>query len=198
MKILKRLYDWVLSWADSEYGTLALFLVAFSESSFFVVPPDVLLIALAVSRPERAFYYASVSTVGSVIGGMFGYIIGLKVMETVGIPILSFYDIMDKFEYVAATYNQYDAWAVGIAGFTPIPYKLFTIAAGATKINFLIFSFASLISRGARFFIVGGLIFLFGARIKDFIEKYFNLLSIVFVILLVGGFIVVKLILGNE
>ena len=104
------------------------------------MPPDVLLIALAVSRPERAFYYASISTIGSVIGGMFGYIIGLKVMETIGIPILSFYDIMDKFEYVATIYNQYDAWAVGIAGFTPIPYKLFTIAAGAAKINFLIFS----------------------------------------------------------
>ena len=197
MKFLKFLYDWVLSWADSKYGTLILFLVAFSESSFFIVPPDVLLIALSVSRPKRAFFYAFISTIGSVLGGVFGYIIGLKVMESIGIPILDFYGVIDKYEYVARLYNQYNAWAVSIAGFTPIPYKLFTIAAGATKINFPIFFFASLFSRGARFFIVGGLIFLFGAKIKVFIDKYFNLLTIVFVILLVGGFIVIKLVLGD-
>ena len=118
-------------------------------------------------------------------------------MESIGIPILNFYDVLDKFEYVVSLYNQYDAWVVSIAGFTPIPYKLFTITAGATKINFLTFFFASLFSRGARFFIVGGLIFISGEKIKDFIDKYFNLLSIVFVILLVGGFIVIKIILGN-
>ncbi|NVM04390.1 MAG: DedA family protein [Candidatus Helarchaeota archaeon] len=197
MKFLKFLYEWVLSWANSRYGTLALFLVAFSESSVFIVPPDVLLIALSVSRPKRAFFYAVVSTVGSVLGGVFGYIIGFKVMESIGIPILDFYGVMDKFEYVAILYNKYNAWAVSIAGFTPIPYKLFTIAAGAAKINFPIFFFASLCSRGARFFIVGGLIFFFGAKIKYFIEKYFNLLSVIFIILLVGGFIVIKLILGD-
>jgi len=197
MKFLKFLYEWVLSWANSKYGTLVLFLVAFSESSVFIVPPDVLLIALSVSRPKRAFFYAVVSTIGSVLGGVFGYIIGFKVMESIGIPILDFYGVMDKFENVARLYNKYNAWAVCIAGFTPIPYKLFTIAAGATKINFPIFFSASLCSRGARFFIVGGLIFFFGAKIKVFIDRYFNLLSIIFVILLVGGFIVIKLILGD-
>ncbi len=197
MKFLKFLYNWVLSWADSKYGTLVLFLVAFSESSFFIVPPDVLLIALSVSRPKRAFFYAVISTIGSVLGGMFGYLIGLKVMESIGIPILDFYGIIDKYEYVAKLYNQYNAWAVSIAGFTPIPYKLFTITAGATKINFLIFFLASLFSRAARFFIVGGLIFFFGAKIKVFIDRYFNILSIVFVILLVGGFVVIKLLLGD-
>ena len=111
--------------------------------------------------------------------------------------ILKFYGIMDKYEYVALMYNKYDAWAVSIAGFTPIPYKLFTIAAGATKINFAIFFISSLLSRGARFFLVGGLIYFFGARIKNFIEKYFNILSIVFVIFLIGGFIAVKLMLGD-
>lgn len=197
MKFLKSLYDWVLSWADSKYGTLALFLVAFCESSFFIVPPDVLLIALAVSKPKRSFYYALISTIGSVLGGMFGYFIGLEFMEVVGIPILKLYGVMDKYEYVAVMYNKYDAWAVSIAGFTPIPYKLFTIAAGATKINFAIFFISSLLSRGARFFLVGGLIYFFGARIKNFIEKYFNILSIVFVIFLIGGFIAVKLMLGD-
>jgi len=197
MKFLKSLYDWVLSWADSKYGTLVLFLVAFCESSFFIVPPDVLLIALAVSKPKRSFYYALISTIGSVLGGMFGYFIGLEFMEVVGIPILKLYGVMDKYEYVAVMYNKYDAWAVSIAGFTPIPYKLFTIAAGATKINFAIFFISSLLSRGARFFLVGGLIYFFGARIKNFIEKYFNILSIVFVIFLIGGFIAVKLMLGD-
>jgi membrane protein YqaA with SNARE-associated domain len=197
MKFLKSLYDWVLSWADSKYGTLALFLVAFCESSFFIVPPDILLIALAVSKPKRSFYYALISTIGSVLGGMFGYFIGLEFMEVVGIPILKLYGVMDKYEYVAVLYNKYDAWAVSIAGFTPIPYKLFTIAAGATKINFAIFFISSLLSRGARFFLVGGLIYFFGARIKNFIEKYFNILSIVFVIFLIGGFIAVKLMLGD-
>jgi membrane protein YqaA with SNARE-associated domain len=197
MKFLKSLYDWVLSWADSKYGTLVLFLVAFCESSFFIVPPDVLLIALAVSKPKRSFYYALISTIGSVLGGMFGYFIGLEFMEVVGIPILKLYGVMDKYEYVAVLYNKYDAWAVSIAGFTPIPYKLFTIAAGATKINFAIFFISSLLSRGARFFLVGGLIYFFGARIKNFIEKYFNILSIVFVIFLIGGFIAVKLMLGD-
>ena len=197
MKYLKRLYDWVLSWADSPYGTLALFIVAFSESSFFIVPPDVLLIALAVSKPGRAFYYALVTTVGSVLGGMFGYLIGVTVMQSIGVPILEFYGVMGKFEYVSLLYRQYDAWAVGIAGFTPIPYKLFTIAAGATKINLLVFFLASLVSRGARFFIVGGMIFFFGKRIKTFIDKYFNLVTIVFTILLIGGFVVVKFVLGH-
>lgn len=197
MKYLKRLYDWVLSWADSPYGTLALFIVAFSESSFFIVPPDVLLIALAVSKPGRAFYYALVSTMGSVLGGLFGYLIGVTVMDAIGVPILELYGVMDKFEYVSQLYHRYDAWAVGVAGFTPIPYKLFTITAGAAKINLLVFFFASLVSRGARFFIVGGLIFFFGQRIKDYIDKYFNLVTIVFTILLIGGFVLIKYVLGH-
>ena len=197
MKIIKDLYNWVLGWANSPYGTLALFIVAFTESSFFIVPPDVLLIALAISKPQRAFFYALISTVGSVLGGLFGYFIGVKVMQTIGAPILEFYGVMDKFEYVKTMYHQYDAWAVGIAGFTPIPYKLFTIAGGAAGINIAVFFFASLISRGARFFLVSGLIYFFGQRIKNFIDKYFNLLSIIFVVLLIGGFVLMKYILGN-
>jgi len=128
---------------------------------------------------------------------MFGYLIGVTVMQSIGVPILEFYGVMGKFEYVSLLYRQYDAWAVGIAGFTPIPYKLFTIAAGATKINLLVFFLASLVSRGARFFIVGGMIFFFGKRIKTFIDKYFNLVTIVFTILLIGGFVVVKFVLGH-
>ena len=191
--MVKRLYDWVLHWAETPYGVPALFILAFAESSFFPIPPDVLLIALALGSPTKGFRFAAICTVGSVVGGILGYFIGWQLMESVGIPILNAYGVMDKFDWVAEKYHEYDAWAVGIAGFTPIPYKLFTIAAGATLINFPVFVTASIISRAARFFLVAGLIYLLGPRIKVFIDKYFNILSIVFVVLLIGGFLLVKL-----
>jgi len=194
-KILKSLYDWVLSWAESPYGTLALFLLAFAESSFFPIPPDVLLIALAISKSRRSFYYGFICLIGSISGGMLGYFLGWQLMEAVGKPILNFYGVMDKFEYIGNLYRQYDAWAVGIAGFTPIPYKVFTISAGAFRINFVVFLIASAIGRGGRFFIVSGLIYIFGAKIKSFIDKYFNILSIILVILLIFGFVVIKFII---
>ncbi len=190
--MLRRLYDWVLHWAETPYGTPALFLIAVAESSFFPIPPDVLLLALAISIPTRAFRYAIVCTIGSILGGMLGYLIGYGLWESIGQPIFDFYGYMDKYEWIRRRYETYNAWAVGIAGFTPIPYKVFTIAAGACRINFPIFVLASIASRSARFFLVAGLIRLFGERIKDFIEKYLNLLTIVFVVLLIGGFVLVK------
>ena len=193
--MLKRTYDWVLSWAHTPYGVPALFLLAFTESSFFPIPPDVLLIALAISIPQRAFYYASISSIGSVAGGVFGYAIGLYLMEAVGHRIIDIYGFADRYEYVQGLYRDYDAWVVGIAGFTPIPYKVFTIAAGAFEINFWIFLAASALSRSARFFIVGALIHRFGAGIKDFIDRYFNLLTVVFTVLLILGFVAVKVFL---
>ena len=195
MGIGKRLYNWVLHWAETPYGVPALFLLALAESSFFPIPPDVLLIALALGLPLKSFRFALICTIGSVIGGVIGYYIGLQLMENFGIPILKLYGAMDKFDWIADKYRQYDAWAVGIAGFTPIPYKVFTIAAGASKINFTIFVITSFVSRGARFFIVAGLIYFFGESIKSFINKYFNLVTIVFAVLLVGGFIVIKLVM---
>ena len=191
----KRLYNWVLHWAETPYGVPALFLLAVAESSFFPIPPDVLLIALALGLTRNSFRFALICTIGSVIGGVIGYYIGLQLMENFGIPILKLYGAMDRFDWIADKYRQYDAWAVGIAGFTPIPYKVFTIAAGASKINFTIFVITSFISRGARFFIVAGLIYFFGESIKSFINKYFNLVTIVFAVLLVGGFIFIKLVL---
>lgn len=192
MKWMRRLYDWVLSWAYSPYAVPALFLLAFAESSFFPIPPDVLLIALAISIPRKAFYFAAVCSIGSVLGGMLGYLIGYEFMEAVGNRIVAFYGFMDKWHAVGQLYNKYAAWAVGIAGFTPIPYKVFTIAGGAFKIDFPVFVLASFISRSARFFLVGTLIYYFGPPIKSFIEKYFNILAIVFVVLLVGGFVLIK------
>ncbi len=193
--MVKRLYDWVLHWAETPYGVPALFILAFAESSFFPVPPDVLLIALALGISRKAFRFAFISTIGSVLGGIGGYLIGLQLMESLGIPILQAYGAMDKFEWIAETYRQYDAWAVGIAGFTPIPYKVFTIAAGAAEINFVVFVVASFLSRGARFFIVAGLIYVFGPKIKALIDRYFNLLTVAFVVLLVGGFVLIKTVL---
>ncbi len=192
MRFLRKLYDWVLGWAYSPYSTPALFLLAFSESSFFPVPPDVLLIPLGLSKPKKSFYYATVSSIGSILGGAFGYLIGLFLMNSVGIPILKAYGLMEKYQYVSQLYNQYNALAVSVAGFTPLPYKLFTIAAGACRINFPVFIIASALSRSARFFLVSALVYAFGERARAFIDRYFNWLALAFGILLVGGFLVIK------
>jgi membrane protein YqaA with SNARE-associated domain len=191
--MLRRLYSWVLHWAKTPYGSWALFLLALSESSFFPVPPDVLLIALAVSIPKKSFKYALICTAGSLIGGCFGYLIGWQFMITVGEKIIQFYGLTHKMQYIKDLYMQYDAWAIGIAGFTPIPYKVFTISAGAFDINFTVFLVASAVSRAARFFLVGWLIYMFGPKIKTFIDKYFNILAITFVVLLVAGFAIIKI-----
>jgi membrane protein YqaA with SNARE-associated domain len=193
--MLRRLYAWVIYWAETPYGTWALFLLAFCESSFFPIPPDILLIALAVAIPKKSLKYALICSAGSVLGGCFGYLIGWQFMASIGSPIVNFYGLGTKVEYIGSLYNKYDAWAVAIAGFTPIPYKVFTIAAGIFKINFSVFVLTSLVSRSARFFIVGGLIYLFGPKIQGFIEKYFNILAVAFTVLLVLGFVVIKYLL---
>jgi membrane protein YqaA with SNARE-associated domain len=193
--MIRRLYDWVLSWAETPYGSWALFLLAFSESSFFPIPPDVLLIALAVAIPNKSFKYALICSFGSVLGGCFGYLIGWKFMALIGNRIVELYGLTPQVETIEILYNKYDAWAVGIAGFTPIPYKVFTISAGVFQINFLVFVIASLVSRSARFFLVGGLIYTFGPQIQRFIDNYFNLLATTFTVLLVVGFIIIKYLL---
>lgn len=189
---IRRLYDWVLHWAETPYGSLALIILAFAESSFFPVPPDVLLIALAISIPRRSFFYALETSIASVIGGMFGYYIGLALMDFIGWRIIDFYNARALFTELFKTFNEYNFWAVLIAAITPIPYKVFTISAGAANANFVVFMLASIIGRSIRFFAVGSLIFIFGERIKNFIDKYFNWLSIVFVVLLIGGFLLIK------
>ena len=190
--MLRRLYSWVLQWAETAYGTWALFVLAFCESSFFPIPPDILLIALAVAIPKRSLYYALVCSAGSVLGGCLGYLIGWQFMVGIGEKIISFYGLTQKVEYIQSLYMQYDALAIGIAGFTPIPYKVFTISAGALSIDFSVFVIASLVSRSLRFFLVGWLIYRFGSGIQAFIEKYFNTLAVAFTILLVAGFVIIK------
>jgi len=193
--MLRKLYDWVLHWSATPQAVPALFVLSFSESSFFPIPPDVLLIAMCVALPKRGFYFALVCSIASVLGGMFGYLIGLEFMDLVGHRIVEFYGFQPQFDKIGGWYNEYQAWAVAAAGFTPLPYKVFTIAAGVFEVNFLVFVLASLASRSARFFLVAALIYKFGPPIKDFIEKYFNLLSIVFFAGLFLGFILLKYLL---
>ncbi|MEN8265043.1 MAG: YqaA family protein [Nitrospirota bacterium] len=192
MKIIKKIYDWVLHWAETPYAVPALFLLSFSESSFFPVPPDVLLIALAISIPKKSFKYAAICAVASVLGGVLGYYIGFYSYEAVGKPIVEFYHGQEIMNAIKMQYDQHGFWGILIAAITPIPYKVFTIASGVFKFDFLLFFIASVLGRSFRFFVVAGLIWKFGPTIKNFIDKYFNLLSYVFIILLVGGFILMK------
>ncbi len=191
---MRRLYDWVLGWAHTPYGAPMLFLLSLAESSFFPIPPDVLLMALSISIPKKALKYALYCSVGSVIGGIVGYFIGAVGYEAIGRHIIEFYGATEKFNYVASKYKENAFAFIVIAGFTPIPYKVFTIAAGVFDIRLSTLVLASAISRSARFFILAVLIHIFGPSIKSFIDKYFNILSVAFVVLLILGFIVIRLI----
>ncbi len=197
MKFIKRMYDWVLSWADTPYGGIALFLIAFAESSFFPIPPDVLLIALCLGKREHAFRFAAICTAGSVLGGLVGYGIGWGLWGAVDQYFFSYVPGFSEeaFAGVQEIYQRWDFLFVFVAAFTPIPYKVITISAGAFGLNFLMFTIATVIGRSARFFLVSTLLYFFGEPIGDFIEKRFNLLTIVFTILLIGGFYVIKVVL---
>jgi len=190
--ILRRLYEWVLSWAHKKYSSAALFVLAFAESSFFPVPPDVLQIALSVSKPKKSFFYALISSVGSVLGGIFGYSIGLFLFDSIGSFIINALGYQSQFQSVGQIYKSYAFLAILTAAFTPIPYKVFTIAAGFWNVGLFPLIVASVIGRSARFFLVASLIYFFGPKIKDFIDKYFNLITIIFLILLAGGFMAIK------
>ena len=179
---------WVISWAYTPYGGVALFLNAVAESSFFPLPPDVLLIVLSILRPPLSFVYAAICSVGSVLGGVVGYVLGLKG----GRPLLQRFISAERIRFVERYYQKYDIWAVGIAGFTPIPYKAFTISAGVFALDLKRFILISLVSRSARFFLVGLVIFIFGETAKLYLTKYINTFSIAFVVLLILGFLTVR------
>ena len=184
------LKDWVLMWANTPYAMIALFLIAFAESSFFPIPPDLLLIAMAVSNPKMALVYAAICLAGSTLGGMLGYLIGLKC----GKPALRLLIKDEKIEQVHQYFQKYEEWAIGIAGFTPVPYKVFSIGAGVFYVDFKKFVMVTILSRGARFFIVATMLMIFGKQIKSFIDHNFNKLTIAFTVLLLGGFAAMKLI----
>ncbi len=191
--ILRRVYDWTRNWARTPYGVWALLGVAFVEASFFPVPPDVLLLVLSVSKPKKSLWFALVCSFGSVLGGCFGYFLGYQFFEHIGMPILNLYGFMDKFTKISATFQEHGFLAIMVAGVTPIPYKVFTIAAGVCKVDFLTLLTASIVSRSLRFFAEAGLIYVFGAKIEKYIDKYFNLISILFIVLLILGFVFIKL-----
>lgn len=190
MKWLRNLYDWVLGWAETPYGAPALFLIATAEASFFPIPPDVLLLALCVGRRENSLRFAAICTAGSVVGGAIGYAIGLGAWETVG-PLFFHYVpgfTEAKFNMVGGLYETYNFWIVFVAAFTPIPYRVITIAAGVFQISFPMFMLASLVGRAGRFYLVAGMLYFFGEPIKGFIDRWFNLLVVAFTVLLIGGF----------
>ncbi|MCH8018134.1 MAG: DedA family protein, partial [Acidobacteria bacterium] len=192
---MRSLYDWVVGLSERPNAVRTLFVIAFAESSFFPIPPDVLLIPLAIGNPRRALRFAALCTVGSSLGALLGYFLGLEFYEVIGQRIVAFYSVGEQYERVQALYQQWDVVAIALAGFTPIPFKIFTITAGVFKINLLTFTIVVVLSRGARFFLLGGLIWRFGPSIRNFVDRYFNLLVILFSILLVGGFLILRYVL---
>ncbi|HML96012.1 MAG TPA: YqaA family protein [Thermodesulfobacteriota bacterium] len=190
--MIRRIYDWVLAWADTRYGVPALSLVSFVESSIFPVPPDPLLMALCMGKPERSFRYAAICSAMSVLGGIFGYLIGWAIWELVDDFFFAYVFSREVFELVGTQYENNAFIAVLTAAVTPIPYKVFTVTAGVFQISLAALIAASVIGRSARFFLEAGLIYFFGSGIKSFIDKYFNLLVTLFFVLLVLGLVGVK------
>ena len=196
--MIKRLYDWMLSWGESRWGAWALFFFAMAESSVFPIPPDVLLIALCIGATKKSFRFGAICLAGSIIGAIIGYYIGFFLWQTPSGEYTALANFLfehvfsiESFQSVGDLYDKYNFWIVFTAGFTPLPYKLFTISGGLFHINFAMFLVASIISRGLRFFLIAALIWKFGAPIKKFIDKYFNLLAIIFTVLLIGSFFLV-------
>ena len=190
--MLRRLYDWTMGLAGHRHALPALALVAFIESSLFPVPPDILIIPMVLAARSRAWRIATVATAASVVGGLLGYAIGAGLYETVGRPVLDFYGYGAKFESFRGAYNEWGAWIVAGAGFTPFPYKVITIASGVTGLDLAVFMLASLISRGARFFLLAALLWYFGPPIRRFIEANQPLLATLFFVLLFGGFLAAR------
>ena len=194
---IRRLYDWVLHWADTPYGMPALALLALAESSVFPIPPDPLLMALCLGSAPRSLRFAAVATTASVVGGVIGYGIGALLWLGVSDWFFTYVPGVtpEAFASVQDLYLRWDFWAVFLAGLTPIPYKVFTISAGVFAINFPVFVLASVLSRGLRFFVVAGLIYRFGPSISSFIDRYFNLLTWAFGLLVVMGFVLIEFVL---
>ena len=190
--MIRKLYDWTLSFAQTKYALWILILVAFAESSFFPIPPEMLLIPMIIALPSRAFTYAALCTLASVAGGLLGYYIGAALFQSVALPILEFYHVTDKFDGFADRYNAQGHWAVLIGGLSPFPYKVITITSGATELPLSMFLSWSIIARGVRYFIIALLLWKFGIPIKAFIERYLGLLFGLFLVLLIGGFYLVK------
>ncbi len=199
---LRKLYDWTMKWADSRYAVAALCIVAFAESSFFPIPPDVLLIAMCLAVPKKSFWYSAYTSVMSILGGIGGFLIGYGLMNAIGYPIIDFYNLRPLYLKLSEVFKEFNFLAVFTAALTPIPYKVFTITAGAVAASpaisgnvtgfFTVFLIASILGRSLRFFAVGTLIYFFGEKVKAWIDKYFNWISVAFVALVAIGFVIMK------
>jgi membrane protein YqaA with SNARE-associated domain len=195
--VVRRLYDWVLHWAETPYGPIALFVLAMAESSFFPIPPDPLLIALCLGAAGKSLRFAALATLASVVGGVIGYGLGAGFWHVAEGWFFSYVPGVtpEAFDRVQALYDRYDFWAVFLAGLTPIPYKVFTLSAGVFSVNFFVFVVASVLSRGLRFYVLAALIYRFGRPIARFIDRYFDILATAFGVLLVAGFLVIEFVL---
>lgn len=190
--MLRSVYDWTMGMAGHKRAPEALFAVSFAESSFFPIPPDIMLIPMVLANRLKAWSYATLCTVASVLGGFAGYAIGYFLFDLVGKRLLDLYGYAEKFTEFASYYNDWGAWIVFFAGVTPFPYKVITIASGATGLNLLVFGIASVASRGLRFFLVAALLYWFGEPIRTFIERRLGTLLTVFLLLLFGGFVALR------
>ena len=192
-QFVRKIYDGVLHLSSNKHAVFWLFVISFVESSFFPIPPDIMLIPMILATPKKAWNFAFVATIGSVIGAYLGYAIGRLFFDLIAVPILDFYGVMDKFNEFKNMYHQYGAWIVFGAGITPFPYKIITIASGVVHLNLVVFTIASVIARGLRFYLIAWLLHKFGEPMKTFIEKNLGWLSILFLVLLIGGFMLLKL-----
>ncbi|MCK0198048.1 DedA family protein [Ancylobacter sp. 6x-1] len=187
--MLRRLYDWVIDLSERPSATWALAGVSFAESSFFPVPPDIMLVPMCVARPERAWWYAFVCTIASVLGGLLGYAIGALLYDSVGLFLIQLYGYGEKVDAFTAAYNQYGHWIILLKGLTPIPFKVVTITSGFAHYSLFWFIVLSIITRGLRFFLVAGLLYWIGPSARDFIEKRLGLVTAIFAALVIGGFV---------
>ncbi len=190
--MLKKLYDWLMALAASKHAPASLSAISFAESSFFPLPPDILLIPMVVAKRQHWFIYATICTVSSVLGAFVGYAIGALLFQLIGMPILEFYGSAHAFDRFVQWYDQWGGWGIFLGAVTPFPYKVLTIFSGTVGFNLLQFAIVSVIGRGLRFFLVAGLLYWFGEPIRLFIEKYLGPLFILFCVMLIGGFIAVR------
>ena len=192
MNFFRNLYDWTLRQSSKKLAPWFLAFISFVESSFFPIPPDIILIPMIIAKRTKAFIYASICTISSVIGGLFGYLIGFIFFNSIGIILVNFYGMSEYIENLKEYYNNYGVWFVLVAGFTPVPFKIITIASGLFQLNLFIFILCCFVARGLRFYLISGLLYLYGEAIKYFIEKYFNYLTIIFFIVFLGGILFLK------
>jgi len=191
--MLRTLYLRTLALAASPRAPWWLAVISFTESSFFPIPPDALLVPMALARPDRAWRFAAICTIASVAGGALGYLIGYAVFDQLARPVIALYGYGDKFAAFQALYAEYGLWVILIKGLTPIPYKIVTIASGAAHFDFWVFMLASILTRGARFFLVATLLHFYGDAVRDFIDRRLTLVTTVVAVGIVGGFLLLKL-----